>query len=209
MKFNKIKFKVLLVTVFCVTNILVNESMAQNSNTTKAKLETMGFKKIKPSELKGNTFKMFADDWALVTAGNVDAYNTMTIGWGDFGVLWGRDIITVYVSSSRYTKGFMDENDFFTVEFFDEQYRDALTYLGSHSGRDENKVEKAELTPIFTDKGNATFKESRIIIEAKKIYAHEFDVKKLPEDVKTWYKKRNLGLHTMYIGEIIGVWIKE
>ncbi|MBO6117513.1 MAG: flavin reductase family protein [Bacteroidales bacterium] len=172
-------------------------------------MKTMEFKRISPKDIQGNTFSMFAEDLALVTAGNQKSFNTMTIGWGDFGILWSKPIITVYVSSSRYTKQFMDANDEFTVEFFDKKYTDALMYLGTHSGRNEDKVSNARLTPVFTESGNATFKESRLIIEAKKLYSHEFDANALPEEIIQWYKQRKLGLHTMYIGEIKNVWIKQ
>ena len=82
-------------------------------------------------------------------------------------------------------------------------------YLGTHSGRNEDNVSNARLTPVFTESGNATFKESRLIIEAKKLYSHEFYANALPEEIIQWYKQRKIGLHTMYIGEIKNVWIKQ
>lgn len=203
------RYFTVIATVFALIGLVSCNAKAQKGKEMTANLEQMGFKRISPKEIQGNTFKMFADDWALVTAGTKESYNTMTIGWGDFGVLWGKNIITVYVSSSRYTKQFLDENEFFTVEFFDAKYRDALMYLGSYSGRDEDKVSKTHLTPIFTQEGNAAFEESKIIVEAKKIYSHEFDANAIPDEIKQWYKNRGIGLHTMYIGEIINVWIKE
>ena len=62
--------------------------------------------------------------------------NTMTISWGSLGELWNKPVVTVYVSSSRYTHQFMEKNDHFTVAFFPAEYRQALQYLGSHSGRE-------------------------------------------------------------------------
>ena len=40
-------------------------------------------------ELEMSVFRNFGKDWALVTAGNMENYNTMTIGWGGLGTLWG------------------------------------------------------------------------------------------------------------------------
>jgi len=34
-------------------------------------------------------FELFAQQWALVTAGSLAHYNTCTIGWGSPGDLWG------------------------------------------------------------------------------------------------------------------------
>ncbi|MGP1515257.1 MAG: flavin reductase family protein [Bacteroidales bacterium] len=203
------RIRTIFILTFIILNIASIKSQSQIANNMSTNLEQQGFKLINPQDIQTNTFEMFEKNWALVTAGDLNSYNTMTIGWGDFGILWNKPIITVYVSSSRYTKQFMDENEYFTVEFFEEQYREKLVYLGSHSGRNEDKVSKSKLTPIFTENGNATFKEGKIIIEAKKIYSHEFELNALPKDIKLWYDKRNIGLHTMYIGEIVNIWLKE
>lgn len=48
----------------------------------------MAFHEIKPIELNENTFKLFAKDWFLMTAEKEGKVNTMTVGWGGFGVLW-------------------------------------------------------------------------------------------------------------------------
>ncbi len=201
-------FTTFALAMFFIIGITYN-SNAQQIMETRKSLRQMGFQRISATEIKDNTFKMFDKDWALVTSGTKEKWNTMTISWGSFGILWNKPIVTVYVSSSRYTKEFLDKNEFFTVEFFNENFRKDLAYLGSHSGREEDKVSKTNLTPILTDNDNPTFKESKIIIEAKKIYCQEFDAKSLPKDISDWYKERKIGLHTMYIGEIENIWIKE
>ncbi|MBR2683498.1 MAG: hypothetical protein IKE22_09565, partial [Atopobiaceae bacterium] len=47
-------------------------------------------------------------DWALVTAGTEDAWNTMTIGWGTIGTVWGKPILMVMVRPQRYTYGLIN-----------------------------------------------------------------------------------------------------
>ena len=59
------------------------------------------------------SLNIFQKDWALVTAGTMEHYNTMTIGWGGFGTLWRKPVCTVYVKPCRYTHSFMDANDYF------------------------------------------------------------------------------------------------
>ena len=54
------------------------------------------------------TFQIFAEA-PLLTAGNRDRFNTMTIGWGGLGTLWGMPVCTVYVRPERYTYEFMEE----------------------------------------------------------------------------------------------------
>ena len=41
-----------------------------------------GFKEISVYDIHDNPFKLIADDWMLVTAGNLQKFNTMTASWG-------------------------------------------------------------------------------------------------------------------------------
>ena len=51
-------------------------------------------------DLFKEAFDLFAKKWALLTAGDLSGFNTMTIGWGALGTLWGRSVVTVYVKPS-------------------------------------------------------------------------------------------------------------
>ena len=147
-----------------------------------------------------DAFGVFDKGWALVTAGVQGDYNTMTISWGGLGTLWSRPTATVYVKESRYTHAFMEKNDLFTVSFFPPEYKKALAYLGSHSGREGDKVDAAGLTPRYLD-GAVTFREASATLVCRKIYAHTFDVAAVPADVAEDYY-RDEPPHTMYIGEV-------
>ena len=46
-------------------------------------------KRISPCEIKENAVKLISQDWGLLSAGNKDAWNTMTVSWGMLGELWG------------------------------------------------------------------------------------------------------------------------
>ena len=51
----------------------------------------------------------------LLTAGNEEiGYNVMTVSWGNFGMLWDKPVAIIYVRPSRYTKTFLDKQDYFT-----------------------------------------------------------------------------------------------
>ena len=117
-------------------------------------------------------FGVFHDfrDMALPTAGSPEDFNTMTIGWGALGTIWGKPACTVYVRPSRYTLEFMDRNELFTVSFFDGHKSD-LSYLGRVSGRDEDKVAKTELPLLYdgvhlSEEGHRAFAE--LMAEAAK-----------------------------------------
>ena len=42
-----------------------------------------------------NPFTKFNNEWALVTSGTPNKFNSMTISWGSMGTLWFKDIITI------------------------------------------------------------------------------------------------------------------
>ena len=110
-----------------------------------------------------NPFIKIGKEWALLTAGTKAKCNTMTVSWGGVGVIWNKNVVYVFVRDSRYTKEFMDNGEFFSLSFFDETYRSALSYCGTASGREEDKFEKAGLTPAvrhsipYPDEANLVF----------------------------------------------------
>ena len=67
------------------------------------------FKSIAPQELTDNTFKLIGSDWGLVTAGDSESFNTMTISWGGLGVLWNKPVAFTFIRPQRYTFEFHDQ----------------------------------------------------------------------------------------------------
>ena len=53
------------------------------------------FKEIKATDIKENIVDLLKNNWGLVTAGNNEKYNMMTVSWGAMGELWGKDSVTV------------------------------------------------------------------------------------------------------------------
>lgn len=139
------------------------------------------------TEKSYKSFEIFNKQWALVTAGNINDFNTCTVGWGEMGTLWNhRPVITVFIHPSRYTSEFLKKYDDFTVSFYDEKYRKALGYLGSHSGRNEDKVSASGLTPVSCADA-VTFKEAQLTFLCHKIYFHQMSKDGMSEEVKKYY----------------------
>lgn len=148
-------------------------------------------------------FELISKDWGLLTAGNGDSYNMMTVSWGTFGELWNRKIITVFVRPPRHTYGFMEKNDMFTLSFFEEEHRGALKICGSKSGRDIDKTAETGLTPVKKD-GYVYFEEAKLVFITKKIYYD--DIKPghfLNKSIDNNYPDKDY--HRFYIGEIVEI----
>ena len=166
------------------------------------------FKMISPGDIKGNPFQMIGGNWMLITSGSPDNYNTMTASWGAMGVLWNKKICTIYVRPQRYTYEFLEKNDFFTLSFFSEKYRNALKFCGSNSGRDYNKARETGLTAFSTDNSSVGFAEAELIIECRKIYFQDINPENfLHDSISGNYPSSDY--HRVYTGEIIKVYSKE
>ena len=164
-------------------------------------------KKIDAKSLNGNVFSMLDNQWALLTAGDAKAYNTMTVSWGGLGVLWNKNVATVYVRPQRYTLGFIENSDFFTLSFFDEAYKSALKICGAKSGKDTDKIKEAGLSPVIAD-DTVYFDGAQVVLVCKKIYKGEIDPKNfLDETIDKNYANKDY--HKIFIGEIKEVLIQE
>ncbi len=163
---------------------------------------TTGFKEKGVYDIKDNPFKLIADDWMLITAGNLQKFNTMTASWGTLGELWNKKVAFCFVRPTRHTYGFMEAADTYSLSFFAEKYREALNFCGSHSGRNVDKIAKTGLTPVEWDSKAVYFQQARLVLICKKVYMHDLDPALFLDPViHDAYPKKDY--HRMYVGEII------
>lgn len=148
-------------------------------------------------------FKQFDQKWALVTAGTKKDFNTMTISWGGLGTLWSKPCATVYIKPCRYTYKYMNDNDYFTISFFGEDYREDLKILGTKSKRNGDKLSLTKLTPEFLGK-TITFKEAEYTLVCKKIYYQDLDLKHIPKEIIEHYYTEETP-HRMFVGEVLEI----
>ena len=163
------------------------------------KIETVEYKDIE------KIFQLWDKHWLLLTCGDFAKkdYNTMTVAWGSFGVMWGKPFAQVVVRPTRYTFEFMQKYDTFTLCGFSRQYKKALSLLGSRSGRDGDKIAASGLTPTAAMQVESPiFEEATLIIECRKIYWQDFNPQHfLDAGIDDNYPRKDY--HRMYYGEII------
>jgi len=148
---------------------------------------------------------LWKDQWFLLTSGDFKKgdYNTMTVAWGYFGIMWSRPVAVMVVRPTRFTFGFMNRYDTFTLTAFDKKFKKDLNLLGTKSGRDGDKIAETRLTPISSTVVPApTFREAELIVECKKMYWDDFRPEHfLNPSIKTKYPKKDY--HRMYFGEVV------
>lgn len=161
----------------------------------------MKFKNVSINDLEINPFKKISQDWMLLTVGNNESFNTMTVSWGTFGRLWNKNVSFIFVRPQRYTFEFLQKYDYYSLAFLDDNYREALNICGKYSGRIFDKVKNAGLIPIFSE--NAPyFEQSKLIFICKKLYADYFNPN-LFADLVIESNYPNKDYHKIFIGEVI------
>lgn len=161
------------------------------------------FKKINLNTLNENFFNILNNDWGLLTAGKADSFNTMTISWGSFGIMWNKPVIFCFVRPQRYTFEFMNKSHYYTLSFFNPEFKEVLDFCGNHSGRQTDKIKATDLKPFVTDLGNVIFEQARLAFECKKLYVDNLKAEGFLDQsiVKSTYQ--NNDFHKMYVGEIV------
>ena len=156
-------------------------------------------KQIEINEFLENPFKLIGSDWMLITAKKGDKTNMMTASWGGVGILWNKPVVTIYVRPQRYTKEFIDNEEYFSLCVLPEEYRQILNYCGTKSGRDEDKIAETKLTIDESEKA-PIFKESRLVLICKKLYAQDLTEQSFID--KSLVEKNYKANEEVYVNEL-------
>jgi flavin reductase (DIM6/NTAB) family NADH-FMN oxidoreductase RutF len=167
----------------------------------------MSRKSISFDTLRVKSHHLWDKQWIVLTSGDFveGRFNSMTVGWGSLGTMWGKPFAQVVVRPIRHTYGFMEDYNTFTLCAFPEDYRQALQVLGTKSGRDGNKIAEAGLTPIASTKvASPGFAEAELIIECRKMYWDDMEPTHfLDPDIEKNYPQKDY--HRVYFGEIVAI----
>ena len=151
---------------------------------------------------------------AILSSGTKDKYNSMAIGWAQFGVVWRKPVITVYVKPERYTYEFINNSNYFTLSFFEKKYNNIFSVYGTKSGRDINKEKESGLHILFLDNGGITFAEANQVFVCRIIYKHKINIDEVDKSIIELYESNLAGFkstdpHGEFVGEIIAHYVKE
>ena len=97
----------------------------------------------------------------------------------------------------------MENNDYFTISFYPEEYKKDLSVLGTKSGRNGDKVALTGLT-VKTVENSVTFNQSALTILCKKLYWQDMDRERIPAEIMDRFFAEE-PVHRMYIGEVIDI----
>lgn len=168
----------------------------------------MSFVEIDILKEQINPFSKIGKEWFLVTAGDIENFNTMTASWGFMGVMWNKNCAVSVIRPQRYTKEFIDNGEYFTMSFFGENCRDALKFCGANSGRDCDKMEKTGLVPVEIENG-VTFEQAEMVLVCRKLYAQPMKEECFVDNslCDSFYQAKDY--HVAYYGEIVKVFVRK
>lgn len=117
--------------------------------------------------------------------------NIITVAWAGT-VCTNPPMVSISVRPSRYSYQILEETGEFVINLTNESLVKACDYYGVVSGRDVDKFAKTGLTPIPMEHVHAMgIEESPVNMECKIT------------------EKRELGSHTMFIAEVVGVTVDD
>ncbi len=167
------------------------------------------FKEISPLEITENPFQLIGKDWLLVTAEQNQQCNMMTASWGGVGIMWNKPVAFTFIRPQRHTFGMLENSEYYSLCVLDNRYRDILTFCGTKSGRDVDKIKETGLTVEHID-GVPYFAEAKLVLVVKKLYAQNMNTESVKEKaVLKNYRADGTDWHKMYINEIVRVLVKE
>ena len=140
---------------------------------------------------------------------NGEKFNSMAIGWGHLGVIWGAPTFVAYVRESRYTKAQIDRTGEFTISVpLGAPDAKISQVCGTQSGRDIDKVKEAGLTLEDPEENHTPgIREYPLTLECKVLYSQRQDLSAIPDDIRTRFYPQGADgvpdLHTAYIARIL------
>lgn len=163
--------------------------------------------------LKINPFDFFGKGHVLVTAGDIDERNSMTIAWGTIGTLFSKKVAIIFIKESRFTNHLIQKSLYFTLSFLSNKYNKELGIMGTLSGKDCDKYKLTGLNPVYdNDKFCSYIKESDMVFKCKKISELKFSEDAIfdKEIIEKYYSGTDSNnFHHVYVGEIVSYLVKE
>lgn len=124
----------------------------------------------------------------VVSAKSDDKVNSLTIGWGEIGYVWSIPTFTIYIRKNRFTTGLVLNSKKFTINVpLDNKYDKEIIYLGTHSGRSEDKLTKVGFHINVDDKEFVSIDELPLTIECEVLYSQLQNKKAIPNDILERY----------------------
>ncbi|HOO32160.1 MAG TPA: flavin reductase [Thermotogota bacterium] len=157
----------------------------------------------------GYMYERLINGKVLLSANDIERGTSgMTIGWGFFGNMWNQPFFVTAVRPQRYTLNALKASDRFSVNFFADTYKDALSYFGTVSGYDENKFMSEKLHATDKSNGYAPVDEAALTLNCSIITSNQIEPYNLDHEYIDKFYKQDNGYHVMLYGRIDDILVR-
>ncbi|MDR0694514.1 MAG: flavin reductase [Prevotellaceae bacterium] len=205
-----------VITILFVATLLVassRQAVALEPEQTTNKPFVELFENVVPATMTDNVFKLVGEDFMLITSGTEADFNTMTAGWGGWGILFNTPATWCMLRANRYTLEYIRNTKTYTLAFFEDEYNNQVLHFGLASGRNSDKMKTHQLTAVTTPLGNIAYEEASLIIECEliqltTIQPGDFYTEEAKAFVASGYEEAK-DYHKLVFGKITNVWRKK
>ena len=206
----------LILSLSIIITSCLNEDKQQKKEPATQSIKEMKFEelfqKIEPENFNDNVFALL-NSAGVLTSGNDEDFNSMTIGWGGWGIYFNEPATWCFLRANRYTLEFIRKTKTYTISFFDKDYEKNVMHFGKSSGRNTDKMGTHELNSVFTPLNNVSYKEANIIIECELMSLTTVN----PEDYYFENNKKFIeeafleanDYHKIVFGKITDIWVRK
>lgn len=151
-----------------------------------------------------DTFKVLPAPGLLLLADDGNKRNLITIGWLQFGNLWGKWTVNVFIRQSRHSFKILNNSEYFSLNILDPQkYSDQITLCAQKSGQSHDKVKESGLT-IIENNQIATIAEAKTTFECKILNKVILDENSLSQELCGKFYS-NKDFHQLITAEILNI----
>ena len=161
----------------------------------------MAYVSVDPGEFTFAPFREIGENWGILTGQSEAGFNSMTVSWGAAGVLWSKPSVIVFVRPQRFTYGFLNDGDRFSLALMPPGFQKKIAVFGSKSGRDTDKYAVSGLEALVWD-GVRFCSEAETVFICKKAGAGDFTADWFADQGTMEEHYPNRDFHRMFIGEI-------
>ena len=127
------------------------------------------FKEIAFTDVKENVVDLLKNQWALVTAGDKNGFNPMTVSWGAVGELWAQDMATIYIRPQRYTVKYLEEQDYFTISVIRRSLKNRFTAFAAQKAAEIPTRQKKQASHLFLTKKLLILRRQNLFLFAARL----------------------------------------
>ena len=167
------------------------------------------YRNFEKAEVNSDSGALFGKRVYLGTAGTPAAYNTLTLGWGTTGILWGRSVAIVYIRENRFSYRFFEASDIYTLSWYPKQdMQTVIKVFGGTSGRNTDKEKLSGFTPVETPDGGVTYLQADKVVICRKLMRQPVPQEFVPKNHQGRLNQDGR-IHIQYTGEVLSIWKKK